>query len=110
MLLHLVLGFFLRTTVLKYLEIFRGCIIKNYSPLASHHWHILALLLLHVSADRTWDLLADRVGHLNIKSENQALLSGWFLLLVYPKNDPRPFLEFTCNLTLPSFEGGQVKN
>merc|ERR1712200_246151 len=31
--------------------------------LASHHRHILALLLLHISADRTWDLLADRVSH-----------------------------------------------
>merc|ERR1719470_294853 len=31
--------------------------------LASHHRHILALLLLHISADRTWDLLTDRVSH-----------------------------------------------
>ena len=46
------------------MEISKG-IIKNYSPLASHDGHILALLLLHISADRTWDLLADRVSHLS---------------------------------------------
>ena len=58
------------------MEISREGIIKNYSPLASHDGHILALLLLHVSADRTWDLLADRVGHLNNSyCENKVLHS-----------------------------------
>ena len=52
-------------------------IIGNYKsyPLASDHGHILTLLLLNISADRTWDLLADRVSHLNDpEGENQALL------------------------------------
>ena len=40
-------------------------IIKKVPPLAGHHGQILTLLLLHISADRTWDLLADRVSHLN---------------------------------------------
>ena len=35
------------------------------SLLASHFRHVLALLLLDISADRLWDLLADRVSHLN---------------------------------------------
>ena len=43
----------------------RGCIIIKVAPLASHHRHVLALLLLHISADRTWHLLADSVSHLN---------------------------------------------
>ena len=58
------------------MEISREGIIKNYSPLASHDGHILALLLLHVSADRTWDLLADGVSHLNSSEcENRAFHS-----------------------------------
>ena len=56
-------------------ENIRGCVILKVSSLASNHGHILALLPLHVSADRTWDLLADRVSHLNDpEGENQALL------------------------------------
>ena len=54
----------------------RGCIIIKVPPLASHHGHILTLLLLNISADRTWDLLADRVSHLNgSECENRALNS-----------------------------------
>ena len=70
MLLHFVLGFFLN---IKF-EIIEITIKKGQCKnllLASHFRHILALLHLDIFTDRPWDLLADRVRHLNdSKCEN----------------------------------------
>merc|ERR1719209_1972689 len=73
MLLHFVLGFFLQVTTgysgtYRVLHQFANSVgnaaaLRVGLLLAGHHGHILTLLLLHISADRTWDLLAYRVSH-----------------------------------------------
>ena len=63
--LALRVGLFPTKNHIKIIGNLKGCIIVKVAPLASHHRHVLTLLLLHISADRTWDLLADSVSHLN---------------------------------------------